>query len=107
MPIKTTDRTINVITELIDCETQEKINPFNSSNCPPFVILNAMYPFLWHPVSKAGDSVPYVIIENDKGVRTVSNLSGISPSALVRIKYLYNINDDTVYTIGAFGNLFC
>jgi tetratricopeptide (TPR) repeat protein len=92
------DRTVNVITELLDMDTGENINPSNSSNCPPYIILCAMYPVFSE----------YYLIVDKNGVRDERSLKEVSSDAIVYIGNLLNVNDNTVYSIGAIGaQLFC
>jgi len=96
------NRIVNVITELLDMGTGEKINLSNPSNCPPYIILCAMYPIF---TFMEGES--YLIVDKN-GVRNEANLKEVSPDAIVYVGNLLNVNDNTVYSIGAIGaQLFC
>jgi len=93
-PKNTINGTVNVITELLDMATNEKINLSNPSNCPPYLILCAMYP-VFAPNS-------YLIID-EKGIQRVSNLREVNLNAFACIENLLHVKDNTVYPIGAIG----
>jgi tetratricopeptide (TPR) repeat protein len=93
-PKNTINGTVNVITELLDMDTKEKINLSNPSNCPPYLILCAMYP-VFTPNN-------YLIID-ENGVQRVPNLKEVNLDAFAYIENLLNVKDNTVYPIGAIG----
>ena len=103
-PKNTANRTVNVIIELLDIDTEERINFSNLSKCPPYVKLGSMYPiFLREKKFPFGfDEVTYPVLDK-KGLRRVSSLNEVEPKTFVFIENLFSIDDNAAYPIGAMG----
>ena len=90
-PRKAMGGIINVITGLLDMDTQKIVNS-ESSFCPKFVALGCMYPSVQYiPIG-------YKFLVLDKnGMREVPSLEGIRDNdTMVKIDYLKHITDGTI-----------
>ena len=90
-PKNTVNGTVNVIVELFDLVTNERINFSNLSKCPPYVKLGAMYPiFLREKKFPFGfDEVTYQVLDKN-GFRRVSSLNEVEPKTFVFVENLFN-----------------